>query len=70
MAEGHVKDKEYVAKVIIDAINASTVAPYITQVITDNACRGSWPIIMNALPWITCSACLSHSLDLLLEVRP
>ena len=38
-----------------------------SQIVMDNATRGSWPFIQQKFPWIVCSPCQPHVLDLLLE---
>jgi hypothetical protein len=39
----------------------------VVMVVTDNACRGSWPLIEEECPWVVCGGCQPHVCDLLLE---
>ena len=65
---GDEKSSEYIAHVIIEHIRAAGPSNII-QVITDSAanCKGSWSIITEEFPHITCGPCSAHCLDLLLE---
>ena len=64
---GHVKDGAFIAKDFVDAIMARPDPRQVVAVITDNACRSSWPLIMEACPWVVCVACGPHVVDLLME---
>jgi hypothetical protein len=65
--KGKTKDKQFIADDFIAVINAQPNPHDVVMVITDNACRGSWPIIEQACPWVVCGACHPHVCDLLLE---
>ena len=65
--KGKTKDKAFIAEDFIAVINAQPDPHDVVMVITDNACRGSWPIIEAACPWVVCGACHPHVCDLLLE---
>ena len=64
---GKVKDKEYIAQLIIDDIVSRPDPKSVVQVLMDNATRGSWPLIEAACPWVTVGPCAPHCLDLELE---
>jgi Protein of unknown function (DUF 659)/hAT family C-terminal dimerisation region len=65
---GKVKDGEFLTKeIIIPAIMGRKDPFSVVQVVMDNATRSSWPIIQAACPWVVCTPCWPHCLDLLLE---
>lgn len=64
--EGNTKDKEYIARVIIEAIRADGPGN-VVLVVMDGACRASFPIIEKEFPHVICLCCGPHSLDLFLE---
>lgn len=65
--KGKVKDKRFIADDFIAVIMAQPDPKAVVMVITDNACRGSWPLIEEACPWVVCGGCQPHVCDLLLE---
>jgi Protein of unknown function (DUF 659)/hAT family C-terminal dimerisation region len=65
--KGKTKDKAFIADDFIAVINAQPDPHDVVMVITDNACRASWPLIETACPWVVCGACHPHVCDLLLE---
>ena len=65
---GKVKDGEFLAReIIIPAIMARKDPYSVVQVVMDNATRSAWPIIEKECPWVVCTPCWPHCLDLLLE---
>jgi hypothetical protein len=65
--KGKVKDKRFIVDDFIAVIKAQPDPKAVVMVITDNACRGSWPLIEEACPWVVCGGCKPHVCDLLLE---
>ena len=57
---GHIKDAKYIADFVIDYIMSLKTPTSIRQVLMDNACRSSWPLIEAACPWIVCAPCVPH----------
>lgn len=64
---GKVKDAQFIADDFIAAIRAQQRPRDVVYVLTDGACKKSWPIIEEACPWVTCGWCMPHVCDLLLE---
>jgi hypothetical protein len=64
---GQKKSKEYVAQMFIDHIMKMPDPRSVVAVSTDNGVRSSWPIIVEACPWICCIPCGCHVVNLLLK---
>jgi len=64
---GKVKSMEFIAADFIAAIKAQPNPRDVVYLLTDGACKGAWPIIEAACPWITCGWCMPHVCDLLQE---
>ena len=65
---GKVKDGEFLAKeIIIPAVMGRKDPFSVVQIVMDNATRSAWPIIEKECPWVVCTPCWPHCLDLLLE---
>ena len=61
---GVVKDKQMIANFVCDYVESLDDPYSVVQVLMDNACRGSWPIIEERCNWITCGPCIPHVGDL------
>ena len=57
---------QYTANLMIAAIK-EIGASKVVGVVTDNAEKGSWPIIEAAFPHLTCYGCAAHTLNLMLK---
>jgi hypothetical protein len=66
MAEGGKKDAAYIGSNLISVIK-DFGAQDVVQVIQDGANKATWPIIEKEFPWIICSWCVAHVIDLWFE---
>ena len=66
MAEGGKKNAAYIACNVISVVK-DFGAEDVVQVIMDGANKATWPIIIKEFPWIICSWCVAHVIDLWFE---
>ncbi|KAK3239206.1 hypothetical protein CYMTET_50856 [Cymbomonas tetramitiformis] len=57
---GLTKNKEYIAKLVVDYIKGLEDPRRVVQVLMDNATRGSWPLIEAECPWLVVGPCEPH----------